>query len=142
MTDDALKAFRTWLAARPSLSTTTIYPTAPPDGENVPDRCIGLKPYSGPEVPNWQADYRCQIICRSALPGVGVSPEVDALALAAVAGNAVAPAQDTLLVASLVIGGVTRRAILRKVSGPIDMGPDSKGRHRQSINVALQMARV
>lgn len=135
MTTDDQVAFAAWLVAE--LTGETVAIGAAPDS---PDRCVTLRPYEGPETPNWRADYRAQLICRGRRPGPGVSPHQDVNQLTDLVVNAVAPAQDQRVVVPLA-GGL--RAIVRRLgSGRNSLGPDTNGRERLSINIALDVSRV
>jgi hypothetical protein len=131
-----LQAFRTWLTAQ--LGAGYIVKGGPmPD---TPDRCISVQDYPGPPAPNWQGDYRVQIRCRAALqPAGGVSSYNDCHAMADSVVAVVAPPGDVPAIATLTGG---RRAIVKLMSGPLNLGPDGKGRSEMTINVALAVARV
>lgn len=141
MRTEDLEAFRAWLAGAlaASLPGVPVVAGPMPDGQYAPDRCITVSDYSGPETPNWRTEPRVQIRMRSVLPGPGVTPYVNCHQLADAVDAAVAPPDQENLVIDLAGG---RTAILKKLNGPMPVGPDAKGRWELTINVALDYAKV
>lgn len=138
MTDAELLAFRNWLAA--ALPGEQVQKGEMPDD---PDRCVAVMDYDGPPTPNWRTEPRVQIRVRGLPLGNGISPHANAHQLADKVIAVVAPPDEENPVVDLVVNqNLTRRAILRKLSGPLPMGKDSKNRWEFSINVALDYARV
>lgn len=134
MKTEDLEAFRAWLAA--ALPAERVQAGELPD---QPDRCIAVADYPGPQTPNWRMEPRVQIRMRSVLPGAGVSPYANVHGLADAVIAVVAPPDQENLVVDLAGG---RRAILRKLSGPMPMGRDEKGRWEMTVNVSLDYSRV
>lgn len=136
-----LAAVHAWLsdALKAALPGVPVFIGPMPDGQGASDRCIAIMDYPGPPTPNWRAEPRVQIRMRSARPGPQVSPYQDCHLLADSVDSVVAPADQEHVVIPLAGG---RQAILRKVSGPMPLGPDSAGRWEMTINVALDYAKA
>lgn len=141
MRTDDLTAVWTWLAGAlaAALPNVPVQIGPMPDGQEAPDRCIAIMDYPGPSTPNWRTEPRVQIRMRSARPGPQVSPYYDCHLLADAVDAVVAPSDVEHLVIPLAGG---RQAILRKVSGPMPLGPDGAGRWEMTINVALDYAKA